>query len=82
MARIFISYSRVDKTFTERFEARLRRMFPDVPVWYDDHLYGGQNWWNEILGQIAKCDIFIYLLSNESVTSPYCQAEFTEARRL
>lgn len=82
MAKIFISYSRVDKAFAERFDARLRRMFPDVNVWYDDHLYGGQDWWQEILGHIAKCDIFIYLLSNESVTSPYCEAEFTEARRL
>ncbi|MBI5668202.1 MAG: toll/interleukin-1 receptor domain-containing protein [Chloroflexi bacterium] len=79
---IFISYSRVDKSFTEHFIARLRRLFPDVEIWYDDELHGGELWWDEIINQIAACDVFIYLLSNESVQSAYCQAEFTEARRL
>ncbi len=81
-SHIFISYSRVDKQFTELFITRLRHMFPDVEIWYDDELHGGERWWDEILHQIAACDVFIYLLSNESVQSPYCQAEFTEARRL
>jgi hypothetical protein len=80
--QFFISYSRVDRPFTERFVSRLRRMYPKHHVWYDDELLGGDIWWDEILDQIAACDIFIYLLSNESVTSPYCHAEFTEARRL
>lgn len=80
--RIFVSYSRVDKPFTERFVTRLRRMYRSDEVWYDDELLGGDVWWEEILDQIAACDIFIYLLSNESVNSPYCQAEFAEARRL
>jgi hypothetical protein len=35
-----------------------------------------------ILGEINACDIFIYLMSNDSLTSPYCQAEFEEALRL
>ncbi len=65
MPHIFISYSRVDRFFTEHFEARLRRMFPDVDIWFDDHLHGGDVWWDEILSQIAQCDVFIYLLSNE-----------------
>jgi hypothetical protein len=83
MARIFISYSRVDRQpFTIPFIACLYEMFPDIDVWYDEHLAGGDIWWEEILNQIAKCDVFVYLLSNESVTSPYCQAEFAEALRL
>jgi hypothetical protein len=57
-------------------------MFRTYPIWYDDQLLGGDKWWDEILKQIAQCDIFIYLLSNDSVSSPYCQAEFAEARRL
>lgn len=79
---IFVSYSRVDRAFAEKFVARLRRMFPNDTVWYDDELHGGEQWWDAILDQIAKCQIFIYLLSNDSVTSPYCQAEFAEAQRL
>lgn len=82
MARIFISYSRVDIEITERLVDRLRRIFGYEQVWYDDNLHGGDQWWLEIIRQIAVCDVFIYLLSNESVTSPYCLAEFEEARRL
>lgn len=82
MAKIFISYSRVDKTFVKELVDRLRRMYNPGDIWYDDGLHGGDLWWEEILDQIAKADIFIYVLSNESVQSDYCQAEFTEARRL
>ena len=82
MATFFISYSRVDKAFVERFVARLRRKFPNHTFWFDEELTGGDDWWAEIIGAIEKSDIFIYLLSNESVTSLYCQAEFREAQRL
>src|SRR5690606_33899208 len=82
MPKLFISYSRVDTEITERLVNRLRRVYGLANVWYDDELYGGARWWQEILKQIANCQVFIYLLSNESVTSPYCKAEFTEAQRL
>lgn len=85
MPSIFISYSRVDIKFIETLYNRLRQMRPRDHIWYDqapDGLLGGDSWWDEILDNIAKSDIFIYVLSNESVTSKYCQAEFEEARRL
>jgi len=85
MAQIFISYSRADDAFVERFLKRLQQAFPEVKLWHDtspNGLIGGDNWWKTILNAIAKSDIFIYVLSNEAVISPYCQAEFTEARRL
>lgn len=83
MAQLFVSYSRVDqKPFTREFVTRLRRVYGLNSVWYDDGLTGGQNWWEEILRQIALADVFIYLLSPESVASVYCQAELNEARRL
>jgi formylglycine-generating enzyme required for sulfatase activity len=85
MAQVFISYSRVDAAFVELFIRRLQRAFPDLKIWHDQAphgLIGGGNWWNDILAAIAASDVFIYILSNESVSSLYCQAEFTEARRL
>ncbi|MBK9125883.1 MAG: SUMF1/EgtB/PvdO family nonheme iron enzyme [Chloroflexi bacterium] len=85
MAQFFVSYSRVDETFTKEFVSLLQNDLAPAPthyVWYDRYLTGTQVWWQEILRQIAAADVFIYLLSNESVTSPYCQAEFEEARRL
>ncbi|MGQ9909882.1 MAG: SUMF1/EgtB/PvdO family nonheme iron enzyme [Candidatus Flexifilum sp.] len=85
MAQIFVSYSRVDSAFVEKLVRRLQQAFPQHTIWYDqapNGLIGGDDWWDEILRSIARSDVFIYVLSNESVTSHYCQAEFTEARRL
>lgn len=80
--RIFVSYSRVDRPFVNDIIPLLRRVYGDTNVWFDDNLEGGQIWWDEILDQIAKCDIFMYLLSDKSVSSPYCLAELAEAQRL
>ncbi|MBI5668342.1 MAG: SUMF1/EgtB/PvdO family nonheme iron enzyme [Chloroflexi bacterium] len=85
MAQLFFSYSRVDSAFVERLLRRVQQAFPHLTLWYDRSphgLIGGDNWWDEILKAIAESDVFIYVLSNESVKSLYCQAEFTEARRL
>ena len=83
MPRIFISYSRVDKSpFVEGLVTKLRDAYGYNDIWYDEELTGGEIWWEKILSEIAQCDIFLYVLSNESVRSDYCQAEFEEARRL
>jgi Tol biopolymer transport system component len=80
MTRIFISYDRDDRNFTRQLASRLRRVFGQV--WFDENLYGGEDWWNEIRRQIADCDIFIYLLTEASAQSEYCKAEHAEAERL
>ncbi len=83
MAKIFVSYSRVDRdAFVGPLVDRLREAYDYPNIWFDDNLRGGDHWWQEILRQIDACDIFLYVLSNESVESPYCYAEFQEARRL
>ena len=80
MVRIFISYSRVDRPFVDRLVPLLDKVYDSV--WFDENLHGGQEWWKEILHHITACDIFIYLLSNESLASRYCRAELEEAQRL
>jgi hypothetical protein len=82
MASIFVSYSRADVGFIDEFVRILEKAFPQHHIWYDDHITGGDDWWNRILGEIQKADLFIYLLSNDSITSEYCWAEFREALRL
>ena len=82
MTRIFVSYSRVDGPDAEDIVRRLRDVYGHGNVWMDDDLTGSDIWWQEILDQIVACDIFLYLLSNDSVNSPYCQAEYREAYRL
>jgi hypothetical protein len=82
MAHIFISYSRADRAFVDEFVPLLRKVYADTSTWFDEAIPGGHQWWQLILNEIAICDLFIYLLSNDSLASPYCQAEFREALRL
>lgn len=85
MAQLFVSYSRIDLPFVKHLAERIQLAFPDLKIWRDDAphgLIGGDNWWETILKAVADSDVFLYVLSNESVQSVYCQAEFTEARRL
>lgn len=82
MLRMFISYSRVDRALTAELVTRLRRINGANNVWFDESLHGGDLWWQTILIQIAKCDVFIYLISRDSIESEHCLAELNEARRL
>jgi len=76
--KIFFSYARVDKPYCIRIVETLHAH----EVWYDQRLYAGQHWWREIMRRLDWCDIFIYLLSPESVNSMYCQKELEVALRL
>ncbi len=82
MTRIFISYDRDDRTITRQLAAQLRRVYGYDEVWFDENIRGGADWWAEIRRQIARCDIFMFLLSDESLKSEYCQRERDEADRL
>lgn len=85
MTRLFISYSRRDKDFVKVLVEMLREDLlpePEHSTWYDGRLNGGQHWWREILRQIARSDIFLFMLSEESLRSEYCKAELQEAWRL
>ena len=80
MARIFVSYSRADRQFIEPFGKLLKR--GRYSFFSDDEIPGGADWWRMILNEIAECTVFVYLLSNDSLKSPYCRAELKEAIRL
>ena len=82
MTRIFVSYSHVDRPDVEELVLRLRKVYGHDSVWMDNNGIGGDSWWEETLERIAACKIFLYMLSNEALKSPYCQAEYKEAYRL
>lgn len=82
MAQIFASYSRADRHFVDQFIPLIRSVYGNNSIWFDEGIYGGANWWEMILDEIGECDLFIYLISNESLKSSYCQAEMQEALRL
>jgi len=82
MPKIFVSYSRADHDRCVELVRRLRRIYGADNVWFDDEIHGGDDWWTLILERVAWCDVFIYLLSRESLESDYCKAELAEAERL
>lgn len=81
---VFISYS--SQNVNERTE--LYRALGDVKtvgsVWYDDGLksYGGQEWWDKILEQVRQCDLFVFVLTPQSLLSFACYLEYTYAHAL
>lgn len=76
--KIFVSYARVDKPYCIRIIETLRAH----DIWYDQRLYAGQDWWKEILRRLDWCEVFVYLLSPDSVASLYCRRELDIALRL
>jgi hypothetical protein len=83
MARIFISYKREERPTVEKLAEKIGFLYHDNNiVWYDKEIRGGVDWWQLILSKIAECEVFVYILTNASMQSPYCQAEMREALRL
>ncbi len=79
MAPVFISYSRADAQFIDDLVPLLEEAYGRGFAFYDEQIPGGAKWWEMILKEIAACDLFIYLCSNDSLRSPYCQSELREA---
>ena len=76
---VFISYARVDKHFCNHFVKQIQEAYN---IWYDGRLLAGQDWWKEIYRRLIWSDVFIYLLSPDSVNSIPCQRELSIVRQL
>jgi TIR domain len=77
MAKIFISYDRASKDIVEQVVEDLTD--DDHAIWFDQHLTGGQNWWDNILSEIRQCEIFVAALTPASLESRACQRELKYA---
>jgi len=80
MAKIFISYSRASKDVVEQLVQDLTD--DDQESWFDQHLTGGQSWWDNILSEIRECEIFVAALTPDSLESRACQREIKYAKDL
>lgn len=76
----FVSYARDDKAMAESIVAGLRLV--TSPVWFDQHLTGGQLWWDKILQEIRGCDVFVVILSPKWLESRACESELKYAQQL
>ncbi len=77
---IFLTYARKDRQQVEALVHDLERA--RNAVWMDSELTGGQVWWDTILGQIRACDLYVFALSPESLSSRACRLELEYALAL
>jgi LysM repeat protein len=82
--QVFISYSRRDLDFVEQLAADLEAVNQvDLKVWYDlSRLEGGDTWPEEIQSAIDASDIFIIVISPDSVVSKWVRKEFLYANHI
>ncbi len=73
MTKTFISYSRERKAIVRALAKDIEALGHDV--WFDQNVSAGQAWWDEILGAIRTCDLFVFALAPEALNSKACERE-------
>ena len=80
MTDVFISYSRKDKEFALRLHEALTR--GEYKVWIDwKDIHPTTDWWEEIEAGIEAANVFIFIMSSDSLNSKYCNKEIDHAVR-
>jgi hypothetical protein len=87
MRSIFISYSSKQREFVKKSDHVLHGLIKEhkqkvSSIWWDDRLIGGEEWWITICDMIQTHSHFVFLISEESLDSPFCQAELDWANKL
>ena len=78
---VFISYSRVDSDFARRLNEALQTQ--GKRTWFDqESIATGSDFQQEIYRGIESSDVFVFVLSPESVNSPFCADEVEYAQGL
>jgi|GEM_PF-3043192 len=75
---IFISYSHKDLDFVRGLAKDLRR--DPIRVWFDERLRGGKPWVEQLQDAVKVFDVFVLVLSPDSVESPYIRDEIEWAK--
>src|SRR2546421_8883161 len=82
--RIFVSHSSKDQDFCLQLVNDLQTILGDEnAVWYDARggLHGGDTWWRKIMQELKARNVFIVVLSPDSVTSLWVNSEIDLAWR-
>lgn len=85
--KLFISYRSLDSEKVDKIVARLRSLktsdgSPRYTLWQDKYsIPDGHDWWEAIVDAIIDCQVFIFMVSRESVQNANCRAELRYARK-
>ncbi|MBI5928435.1 MAG: toll/interleukin-1 receptor domain-containing protein [Chloroflexi bacterium] len=86
--KLFISYSSRDREKVSSLVEDLKKIVKVVSrddggdVWFDQELIGGHDWWENILSKIRACDVFLFIVTQDSLRSDPCRLEYTYAHSL
>ncbi len=78
LSDVMISYSRKDKDFVQQLAGALKQDGREVWVDFDDIPYSAE-WWQEIEAGIEGANVFIFVVSPDSVNSDVCRREIDHA---
>lgn len=74
---IFVSYAHKDKDLIYPIILKLQEKYN---VWFDEGIKWGKEWDKEIVDRLTHCSLFIYLITNNSLSSPNCKDEISYAK--
>ncbi len=78
MSDVFISYSRKDIAFARLLQESLQQS--QIDTWIDwDRIPIGERWWEEICEAIENANIFMFVISQNSIGSNVCKDEIHHA---
>lgn len=78
--RFFLSYSQRHLDRVDLLSQDLRAMGHEA--WFDREVTGGRAWWDDILSEIRRADIFVLALTPAALHSLYCRSELSYALAL
>lgn len=78
MSDVFISYSRKDIAFARLIRESLQQS--QIDTWIDwERIPVGEKWWTEICEAIENANVFMFIISKNSIGSSVCKDEINHA---
>ena len=74
---VFICFAPGDSEAVEALARAIERT--NREVWLEREFAGGESWWDEVLSQVRSCQVFVFVLSDRSLRSKRCLAEYQYA---
>lgn len=76
--RIFLSYAAADRVYAHQVRSLLSQR-PNVHLFTTETLSAGEDWQSKLKDELSKCDLFLVLLSPNSVESKWVLHELGAA---
>ena len=72
--RVFLSHAVADREYARKLRSLLSR-YPNLHIFTPDMLSAGEDWLSRLKDEVSQCDMFLVLLSPDSVNSEWILSE-------